>query len=696
VTVTSERNRRHANAPWSRTNACKNNRRLLPALIAGSACGLIAGPVSALQLGELEVQSSLGQPLRASIAFALSPNEQLFNHCIRLGSGKSPDGLPMLGNTSLSVANGTIMLTGASPLREPMLALQIAVNCSYTANLTRSYTIMLDPAHTAATTAVNDRVTESVAAKPAIDRDRASIARSNATAPISLSTEYTVQAGDTLSGIATRIENRPIGLWPAVNAIFAANPHAFINGDINLMKAGSRISIPSLDNATAPVLSRNEVVTEPAAAVAETAPEISDAYFGYVGEANTTATVAEPATLPAAELINEMPFDETTLTEFPDTSPMAAIQPGDISIGDATSFVSPIETTRTETIIDPPVASTEPSQSPPVVVARNPRTNENWSWMFWLAGSGMALILGLLLFGRRLRSRFGSVAIGAAAEPIIKDDDETARNETLNEVDFPIQNTPSTDGDYILDADLGAGTGLNDSADGDVAEDFGFSADSDAGGELDMLLPEESGQEPETQPTDIIPPQRVEEASILVAEEMPGDDDDYDLSMIVDATKQSLGGDVATEKDLQAVPFDMASDEEFDVECTLNDQFSRDTLQQDYEDELTATQAANLEIEKAAAELALRLTESADDKTTEMPTADVTSEMPTADLTAEITSEVTVQMPGTASAENEEFSDLDDTGINEELTAQMPATESDATEEMVVESGIVNTRKSTG
>lgn len=660
-------------------------------LIAGSACGLITGPSSALQLGELEVQSTLGQPLRASIAFALNPNEQLLNHCIRLGSGRSPDGLPMLRDTSLSVANGNIMLTGTSPLREPMLALQITINCSYTANLTRSYTIMLDPARPAASPVTSVPVTASIAPEPVIDPGRSTVRTVVETTPIPLSTEYTVQLGDTLSGIATRIENRPTGLWPAVNAIFAANPTAFINGDVNRLKAGSRLTIPSLDNITVPTLSSNAVLAEPVAAVAESAADASVVYSGYV--AQETATIAEPATLPSVELINEAPASESSLATFTDTSAMAAIQPGDISVGGDTPFVSPIETT-----IEPPIESTslQPATVPDTVIAQpapavpvvtsNPRTSDNWSWMFWLAGSGMALILGLLMFGRKLRARFGSVAIGATVEAVIQDDDDTARNEALGEVDFPIQDAQSSDQEVTLDADLGAGTGLNDGGDIDVAQDFGFSADGDTSSDLDMLLPEESEQEAEPDPTDIIPLQRVEEASILVAEELPVDDE-YDLSMIVDATKQPLGDDVSTEKDLKAVPIDSASDENFDVECTLNDQFGLDALQQDYEDELTATQAENLEIEKAAAELALRMAESPDDKTAEMPASvDV----------AEVTSEVTAQMPGTVQAENDDFSDRDDTGINDELTAQLPATESDATAAMVVESGHVNTKKSTG
>ena len=715
MTATVKRKTGHGRAGWSILSTHKSHRRLLPALIAGSACGLIAGPSSALQLGELEVQSTLGQPLRASIAFALNPNEQLFNHCVRLGSGKSPDGLPMLRNTTLSIANGTILLTGNSPLREPMIAVQIAVDCAYTANLTRAYTIMLDPARPFTALVANKPATASVAPQPVIKRSPATPPSMVETAPIPLHTQYTVQVGDTLSGIATRIENRPLGLWPAVNAIFAANPDAFINNDINRLRAGSRLTIPGLDNITAPTLSSNIVTPEPVAAVAEPVPAASAVYSGYV--ADDTATVLESTTLSGADAVDETPVSAPVLPAVTAAPSMATIQPGDISLGGGSAFVSPIEAA-----VEAPVASTDPQQ-PTVtealaaqptavvaVVASEPGTNSldrtsgNWSWMFWLAGSGMALILGLLLFGRKLRDRFGSIAIGAPVEPVMQDDDETARNETLSEVDFPIQDTRSSGQEYVLDADLGAGTGLNDNGDIAVAQDFGFAANGDSGVELDLLLPEEVAQEPESHPTDIIPPQRLEDTSILVAEELPEDDDEYDLSMIVDATKQHPGDDASTEKDLHAVPFDRESDDDFDVECTLNDNLGIDALEQDYEDELTATQAANKEIEKAAAELTLRMLESSADKTSEMPVTDSdddtvegkTAEMPGAGGTAEITSEVTVQMPSTAQATNEEFADPDDTGINDELTAQLPAAENDPTTEMVVESGRLNSKKSAG
>ena len=86
--------RKHKNKEL-KTVKRKTKGQILPALVAvGGACGLAAAPVSALELGEISIDSTLGQPLRASIAYALSPNEQMFDFCIFLKPGMTTNGVP--------------------------------------------------------------------------------------------------------------------------------------------------------------------------------------------------------------------------------------------------------------------------------------------------------------------------------------------------------------------------------------------------------------------------------------------------------------------------------------------------------------------------------------------------------------------------------------------------------------------------
>jgi len=242
------------------------------------ACGLAALPASALELGTVRVESTLGQPLRASIAYALNPNEQLYDFCIYLRPGTTDGVIPNVSRARISVTPGEIILTGNVAVRDPLLNLRVAVDCPYTPHLAREYTLIVDPVLPATTNvmlaeAVSDASPsaagtagagqESTPAKPAV-RPAGRAVTATAETPISMNTEYRVLNGDTISLIASRIERRTVGLWPAINALVAANPDAFIDGDADRLKSGSLIFVPELvasdpdSRPVAPVVQREQ------------------------------------------------------------------------------------------------------------------------------------------------------------------------------------------------------------------------------------------------------------------------------------------------------------------------------------------------------------------------------------------------------------------------------------------------------
>ena len=111
----------------------------------------------------------------------------------------------------------------------------------------------------------------------------------NTREPIGEATRYRVLPGDSLSEITQRIENRPPGLWKAVNIIFEANPEAFIDNDPNKLKAGSWLTIPSFDGSE-PVVGKTVIETV-TPVVAEVAPAVNVA----AATATTSpAVVAQP------------------------------------------------------------------------------------------------------------------------------------------------------------------------------------------------------------------------------------------------------------------------------------------------------------------------------------------------------------------------------------------------------------------
>ena len=645
------------------SNNTNLTQRSLPAIFAMGST-LAAIPASAIELGDLTVQSRLGQPLRASIAYALAPNEQLSDYCVTLRPGASLSGLPNFGAATVSIANGVIMLAGKTPVREPMISAHIVVNCPYTANISREYLLFIDPLapaydNPAVTQQVNTAAAPVAVAAEAIQRPVATVTNRVVDKDIAVATRYRVQSGDTLSTIVARIQDRPVGLWPAVNAIFAANPEAFVNNDVNKLKAGSWLTIPDFSqNVSA------ESVSAPAApaAVAETGSLTSPAVSADSSAANIAPVQAAPSVTaelsPEPVLLDDLESYEPQIMEVVEPAPQQSAN----------------------VIIDADLAGPETTSESPNVTTAMITTNSNSadgsassSWLLWLAGSGVALILGLLMFGRRFRGEsIPAPSAPQADQPHHRraSDNETTATESIAavDVDFDLSDDSPTEENLILDADLIMGTGLAAGSSSEVTQDFGYAAAT----ELDVELPFEPIA-PIDDATDILPPMRIEESSILESEVF-AEEDDYDMSVMVDATKMPLPDDI-TERDLKA--FEVDTDDESMVleQYTINKEVDFQVLEQDYEDELTATQALNEEITRAAAELV------AAQKRQDIPEDDATTEMPLATVTE---LDITAQMP----IQNDAISDPDATGVNEAIAAN--DADDDETAEMPIESGKVS------
>jgi hypothetical protein len=558
---------------------------------------LVTVPAAAIELGEVKVHSTLGQPLRASIAYALGPQEAISDACVTLQPNMGASGLPSVSRASMIVTDGVIAITGSSVIREPLMTMRINVRCPHTARLSREYMMFIDPAGaaaepiaapTAARTASQPQISAPVATQAPVSIRRHPVS----VKPIAGSTRYQVQPGDSLSEIAQRVENRPVGVWKTVNIIFADNPDAFIENDPNKLKAGSWLDIPSFGT--------DEPVTVADEPTAVTAPVLSVPVVPAAG-----GTAYEPA------------LDTTAAGS---SSALADLRPGDVILDSNNPFVAPANSVGDEsvvipnTLLDGPV-STSRSPNVPVAIIRPTTTTEpaTTNWMLWFAGSGLAIIAALLLFGRRFR--LGSAPIAPAAAPRRQTDSDSPNIEAMGEVDVDIVNDAPSGENLTLDADLIVGTGLQEGTDVDLSQDLGFAAVMD----LDLELPEEMSSIPELPKTDIVPTKRVADSSILVSEVLPDDNVDADdMTLITDNYAVSQHADYKI-------------------------------LEQDYEDEMTATQVLNAEIVKAAKELAVRM---------EKDTADVATEEPLATV-HEL--DVTAQMPA---GDQEESSDNDDTGID--------------------------------
>jgi len=618
-----------------------STKSIIPALLAVGG-GLATAPASAIELGEISVQSALGQPLRASIAYALAPNENIASYCVGLNPRAASDGLPTVNGGTLTVANGDILLTSNSVIHEPLMSVRLNIRCPYTPYISREYLLFIDPAQVVAAPSTTVAAPVSTV-RPVVAADQT---------PIDSRVRYRVQPGDSLSLIAQRIENRPVGLWSAVAQIFETNPNSFIDNDPNRLKAGSWLVMPDFVAQAAFAESSDEVSqVTPVALSQESA---SSLYEGI----SIGAVVDEVATpKPAAsvvEAVREEPFAAVA-------DELVEIVPDDTSVLEPASAPSTVEQQPADVILDVDLEAPTTAVNSNVPVARivtaEPPSQSGINWLLWLAGGGLALIAGLFLFGRR--SRDSQTPEPEAQPQRRRTDGNTEKLAEIPGVDFDLSDDSPTHENLILDADLIIGAGLDKATDMDVAQDFGFAVTT----HLDLELPEETGKSNDKDGTDIIAPLHIDEDSILNSEVLP-EDDDYDMSVIIDATKMPAPEEV-TERDLKAVVVGDGGETLISGDYTISKEVDYDIVQQDYEDELTATQALNIEIEKAAADIANRMAkEEAPD-----PSNDLTTELPLASVTA---IDVTANLPA---GNDDQMGDDDDTGLNIELTEEMVADE---------------------
>ncbi|TBU97264.1 peptigoglycan-binding protein LysM [Stutzerimonas kirkiae] len=233
-------------------------RNLVLAIAAATA--LTSQTTFALGLGNVELKSALNQPLAAEIELldvqGLSA-EQVVSKLASVEdfqkAGVERQGFlaglsftPVLREDGKSV----IQVSSSRPVREPYVSFLVEVLWP-SGRLLREYTLLLDPPlyqqQAAATLAPQLPVAStplgSAPSARAVEPERPE------PEPAASQGQYRTVPRDTLWQIAAR--NRQGGsVQQAMLAIQALNPGAFINGNINLLKAGEVLRLPSAEQIT--------------------------------------------------------------------------------------------------------------------------------------------------------------------------------------------------------------------------------------------------------------------------------------------------------------------------------------------------------------------------------------------------------------------------------------------------------------
>lgn len=260
--------------------------RVNPLLKLGVLASALALPGAAypLGLGRLTVQSSIGQPLSAQIALTSAAREELDSLTVKIADPSLYRQNNLTYNGVLSRARVTLergssgepylRITTQGAVNEPYLDLMVEANWA-SGRLVREYTFLLDPPGALAPPvdpvaparigAAPPRPAAPPAAAPAPAPAAAPGATGSATvsAPPPPSSpreaapgagageEYQVKRGDTLSKIAKESKPPSATLEQMMVALFNANQRAFEGGNMNRLRAGSIVTVPSADAATA-------------------------------------------------------------------------------------------------------------------------------------------------------------------------------------------------------------------------------------------------------------------------------------------------------------------------------------------------------------------------------------------------------------------------------------------------------------
>ncbi|OOG63249.1 fimbrial protein FimV [Rhodanobacter sp. B04] len=270
------------------------NRSLKLSMLMALALG--SSQVMALDLGQIQVKSALGQPLLAEIPLHPANPGELKNLTVQLASSEDFVRAGIAGGRTaiplhFSVADaGTghpvIRITSSVAVDDPYLDLLIEVN-GHAGKSVREFAILLDPpgAQPAAPAAAP------VQAQPVHSSRATNATTTAASKPVHAAPAATagngqygpVERGQTLSSIARSTAPAGVDVQQMMLALKQANPDAFYRDNINALKSGSVLRVPTSAEAQAIAM---------AAAVAEVRRQNSDWRAGVPAKPSVVADAA--------------------------------------------------------------------------------------------------------------------------------------------------------------------------------------------------------------------------------------------------------------------------------------------------------------------------------------------------------------------------------------------------------------------
>lgn len=393
----------------------KSQRWQLTAIAAATLMGLWANQANALSLGRVTVQSALGQPLKAQIEILDINAEEAATLSAKVAAPEAFKAAGLDYNAAMTGLQATMLrrpngraylkLSSERAITEPFVDMILEASWS-TGRIVRDYTLLFDPPGSNGTTAV--AITPAQAPQPARAAPPAAQGSAEAKQPLAPaptaaktlkpaptaktpvpqedagSQRIVVKSGETAGRIAAVNKPASVSLDQMLVALLRTNPDAFIGDNVNRIKAGALVTLPTEAQATGTsVTQASQIIiaqsndfnefrrklagSAPTTQVAPSSREVSGKLQASVDDKKPSATTPDKLTLSKGAVIGKSTEDQLAQAKnakaTADRATELAKNLQDLSkIAAASSAAAPVAS-------DAKPAAATPAGSPPVPAA---------------------------------------------------------------------------------------------------------------------------------------------------------------------------------------------------------------------------------------------------------------------------------------------------------------------------------------
>ncbi len=339
------------------------------------AAGVMPGTAQALGFGELSVESGPGEPLRLVIeVHSVSASEaETLDVSLAGRSDFAAAGVeyPSLADAMefalvpLDQGGYQVVITTAEAVDDASLGLLVAATWAGGREV-REYTASLAAAPSATSVSVGSVEEDDESTEDAAGEDARPVAIPGE--------EFVVESGHTLSHIVLWM-NVPEDLhrFRAYLAVFRENPRAFINENMNLIRSGAVLRLPTFDEI------RTVTYSESVAAYSEQLDQFTayqqrvrqrradpdPAPEPQIADTVTEPETAEPEVAPSAVTEEEPPVVEQPEAEVAAEPAPEAAEPAVEEVTEVTEEIAPEEPVQVD--VTEPGQVTEPVETPPEI-----------------------------------------------------------------------------------------------------------------------------------------------------------------------------------------------------------------------------------------------------------------------------------------------------------------------------------------